>query len=199
MNAIAKLRPSLVTSSVSRFLRKAGIGLSICAVLILGALGGCDSKSTPSTGDGGDASLSDAEIENLVKRSYQYVAMYNVNNKFAIKQGGWNTVDADTELKDHTMREIARPNNDTLYISALIDLRKDPVILEMPAFDSDYVSLMVTGYDHYVNVPMATRLGDFKKPENILFYTERPRGTTASLSTESIVSLNARATLSRRS
>ena len=122
------------------------------------------------------AGLSDAEIDNLVRRSYQYVAMYNVNNKFALKQGGWNTVDADTELKDHTMREIARPNNDTLYISALIDLRKDPVILEMPAFDSDYVSLMVTGYDHYVNVPMATRLGDFKKPEKMLFYTAAHRG-----------------------
>ena len=80
------------------------------------------------------------------------------------------------QLKDHTMREIARPNNDTLYISALLDLRKDPVILEMPAFDSDYVSLMVTGYDHYVNVPMATRLGDFKKPEKMLFYTERTEG-----------------------
>jgi hypothetical protein len=120
--------------------------------------------------------LGNAEIDNLVRRSYQYVAMYNVNNKFALKQGGWNTVDADTKLKDHTMREIARPNNDTLYISALIDLRKDPVILEMPAFDSDYVSLMVTGYDHYVNVPMATRLGDFKKPEKMLFYTKRTEG-----------------------
>ena len=122
------------------------------------------------------AALSDAEIENLVRRSYQYVAMYNVNNKFALKQGGWNTVDADTRLKDHTMREIARPNNDTLYVSALLDLRKDPVILEMPAFNSDYVSLMVTGYDHYVNIPMATRLGDFKKPERILFYTKRTEG-----------------------
>ena len=122
------------------------------------------------------AELGDAEIDNLVRRSYQYVAMYNVNNKFALKQGGWNTVDADTQLKDHTMREIARPNNDTLYVSALLDLRKDPVILEMPAFDSDYVSLMVTGYDHYVNVPMATRLGDFKKPEKMLFYTKRTEG-----------------------
>ena len=120
--------------------------------------------------------MTDQQIENLVKRSYQYVAMYNVNNKFAIKQGGWNTLDADTELKDHTMREVARPNNDTLYISALLDLRKDPVILEMPSFDSDYVSLMVTGYDHYVNVPMATRLGDFKKPEKMLFYTARTEG-----------------------
>jgi hypothetical protein len=120
--------------------------------------------------------LSDAEIENLVRRSYPYVAMYNVNNKFAQKQGGWNTVEADTALKDHTMREIARPNNDTLYVGCMLDLRKDPVILEMPAFDSKYASLMVTGYDHYVNVPMATRLGDFKKPEKMLLYTARTQG-----------------------
>ena len=120
--------------------------------------------------------LSDEQVENLVKRSYQYVAMYNVNNKFALKQGGWNTVDADTKLKDHTMREIARPNNDTLYIGVMLDLRKDPVILEMPAFDSKYVSLMITGYDHYVNVPMATRLGDFQKPEKMLIYSARTEG-----------------------
>ena len=120
--------------------------------------------------------LSDEQVENLVKRSYQYVAMYNVNNKFALKQGGWNTVDADTKLKDHTMRDIARPNNDTLYIGVMLDLRKDPVILEMPAFDSKYVSLMITGYDHYVNVPMATRLGDFQKPEKILIYSARTEG-----------------------
>jgi hypothetical protein len=122
------------------------------------------------------ADLSNEDVKNLVERSYQYVAMYNVNNKFALKQGGWNTCDPDTELKDHTLREIARPNNDTLYLSCLLDLRKDPVILEIPALDSKYVSLMVTGYDHYVNIPMATRLGDFRKPEKILFYTARTEG-----------------------
>jgi len=42
----------------------------------------------------------------------------------------------------------------TLYISCLLDLRKDAVIIKMPDFDSKYVSLMITGYDHYVNVPM---------------------------------------------
>ena len=149
-----------------------GLAVSLAvAAIVLGA-SGCGKTEAP-TATGG---LTDAEIDNIVRRSYQYVAMYNVNNKFAMKQGGWNTVDADTQLKDHTMREIARPNNDTLYISALLDLRKDPVILEMPAFDSDYVSLMVTGYDHHVNIPMATRLGDFGKPEKILFYTERTEG-----------------------
>jgi hypothetical protein len=120
--------------------------------------------------------LTDDQVDNLVRRSYQYVAMYNVNNKFALKQGGWNTCIADTRLKDHTMREIARPNNDTLYIGCMLDLRKDPVILEMPAFDSKYVSLMVTAYDHYVNVPMTTRSGDFRKPEKLLFYTARTEG-----------------------
>lgn len=40
--------------------------------------------------------------------------MYNVDNEFVIKQGWWNTCMADTQLKDHVMREIERPNNDTL-------------------------------------------------------------------------------------
>ena len=121
-------------------------------------------------------SLSHDQIENIVRRSYQYVALYNVNNKFALVQGGWNTVVPDTQLKDHTMREIARPNNDTLYIGCMLDLRNDAVILEMPAFESDYVSLMVTAYDHYVNVPMSTQQGDFRKPEKMVFYSARTKG-----------------------
>jgi hypothetical protein len=35
---------------------------------------------------------------------------------------------------------------------------------------------MVTGYDHYVNVPMSTRLDDFEKPETMLFYSARTEG-----------------------
>jgi len=120
--------------------------------------------------------LTDAEIEDLVRQSYRLVAMYNVNNKFALKQGGWYTVEADTALKDHTMREIARPNNDTLYIGCMLDLRAEPVILDIPAFDSDYASLMITGYDHYVNVPMTTRTDDFEQPEKMLIYSARTAG-----------------------
>lgn len=33
--------------------------------------------------------LTDEQINNIIKCSYQYVEMYNVNNKFALKQGGW--------------------------------------------------------------------------------------------------------------
>jgi hypothetical protein len=128
------------------------------------------------TDENGYAVLTDEEVINIVERSYQYVAMYNVNNKFARLQGGWNTVSPDTALKDHTMREIARPNNDTYYTGCMLDLRHDPVIIEVPAFDSKYASLMVTAYDHYVNIPLASRLGDFKKPEKVLFYSAHKEG-----------------------
>jgi hypothetical protein len=58
----------------------------------------------------------------------------------------------------------------------MLDLRAEPFIVYLPKFDSKYVSLMVTAYDHYVHVPKATRLGDFQKAEKILFYSERTEG-----------------------
>ena len=122
--------------------------------------------------------LSDEQIENIVKRSYQYVAMYNVNNKFAFAEkglstGGYNKGIRNTKLLDHTVKAIARPNNDVLYQMAMLDLRKDAAVFTFPAFDSKYVSLMATGYDHYVNIPLSTTNGDFKKPITVLFYTQR--------------------------
>ena len=125
--------------------------------------------------DIGGRPLTDDEIDNLVRRSYPYVAMYNVHRKFAQAQGGWNTVRANTELKDHTMREIAWPNNDTFYIGCMLDLRGEAVILDIPAFGSDYASLMITAHDRYVNVPMSTRTGEFAVPQTMLIYSARTR------------------------
>ena len=145
-------------------------------LLIVSCNSGSEKSALLKTDEKGFAVLTDDQVENIVKRSYQYVALYNVNNKFALSQGGWNTLIADTKLKDHTMTDIARPNNDSFYASALVDLRGEPIILDLPAFDSKYVSLMVTAYDHYVDVPKATRKGDFKKPEKILLYSDRTEG-----------------------
>ena len=128
--------------------------------------------------------LSEPEIEELVRRSYPYVAMFNVNNKFALDTDnpmstrGYNRVKANTTLADHRLQVIARPNNDTLYIGAMVDVTREPVILEIPAFNSTYVSLMITGYDHYVNIPMSTRLGDFSNPARLLIYSDRTPGYT---------------------
>ncbi len=127
--------------------------------------------------------LSDQEVENLVRRSYQYVAMFNVIQKFALDPAsgglftdGFNRPVAATALADHTMKSIPRPNNDTLYQVAILDLRHDPVIVEFPAIDSKYVVLETSGYDHYAGVPLASSEGDFKNPVKVLFYTDRAEG-----------------------
>lgn len=126
--------------------------------------------------------LTEEQLEELVRRSYQYVAMFNVNNKFALdpnlpsNTGGYNRVKATTDLFDHRVQAIARPNNDTLYVAAMIDVTEAPMVLTMPAFDSSYVSLMVTAYDHYVNIPLSTTSGDFAEPSTMLFYSARTPG-----------------------
>jgi hypothetical protein len=150
--------------------------LLIIMTLLITACDENQKKSTLETDENGFVVLTDDQVENMVKRSYQYVAMYNVNNKFAISQGGWNTLKSDTEPKDHTMTDIARPNNDTYYTGIMLDLRTEPLVIKLPAFNSDYVSLMVTAYDHYVNIPKTTRVGDFEKPETILLYSSRTEG-----------------------
>lgn len=104
--------------------------------------------------------LDDAQIENIVQRSYQYVAMYNVTHKFALNPGsgalfmdGFNKPVAATELADHNVKSIARPNSDTLYQGAVLDLRHEPMIIKYPVIDSKFVVLQTSGYDHYTGVP----------------------------------------------
>ena len=131
--------------------------------------------------------LTDEEIRNIIRRSYQYVAMYNTNNNFAMQEGnpfcteGWNKMFVPTELADHNMTAIPRPNNDTLYLMSMLDMRDDAIVIEFPAINSKYVSLETSAYDHYVNVPLSTTYEyddghkDFKQQTRMLFYTERTK------------------------
>lgn len=145
-------------------------GLSIVVLFI---------AACTTTSEAPSVELTDEQVEDIVRRSYQYVALYNVINKAALDPtnpattGGFNKMNVATRLFDHNVKSIARPNNDTLYITCMMDLRNDPVLLDIPAFESKYVSLMAVAYDHYVNVPLSTRLGDFRKPEKVLFYSAR--------------------------
>ena len=122
----------------------------LLAIIVLATMLGCESPEDKPTASGDpevpqDLSAEDA-IENLVRRTYQYLAMYNVINKAAMMEGnpmrtGWNGTFANTALTDHTAKGIARPNNDTLYIPTVMDLRNDAVVVSYPAFDSKFVCL----------------------------------------------------------
>ena len=161
--------------------------MNLLMVILFGLLlASCNSntkkKAIVETDENGYALLTDEQVENIVRRSYQYVAMYNVNNKFAASPktnfttGGWNKGLTNTELLDHTVNAIARPNNDNLYQAAMLDLQHDAVVFKFPAINSKYVSLMITGYDHYVNIPLSTIYGDFDKPTTMLIYSSRTKG-----------------------
>jgi len=152
----------------------------ITCLAALTLFAGCEKKeSSRSAG----VAITDAQVENIVRRSYQYVAMFNVIQKFALDPAsdrmftdGFNKPKTSTALADHNMTSIARPNNDTLYQIAVLDLRLDPIIVEFPAIDSKYVVLETSGYDHYAGVPLASSEGDFKTPTKVLFYTDRTEG-----------------------
>lgn len=123
----------------------------------------------------------DLDVDNLVRRTYPYVAMFNVINKSVMMEENptrteWNGTFAATALLDHTSKAIARPNNDTLYVSTIMDLRSEPIIVSYPAFDSKFVALEISAYDHYVDIPLTTTKGDFKEPVKVLYYTQRTPG-----------------------
>ncbi|MEE8606279.1 MAG: hypothetical protein V3S55_01640, partial [Nitrospiraceae bacterium] len=98
-------------------------------VVLLAASVSCDSGSDRKTSTA-TADLSQADMENLVRRSYQYVALFNTLNNFAVNDknpfaaGGWNKTHYPEGLMDASIRAIPRPNNDTLYVLSLLDLRK---------------------------------------------------------------------------
>ena len=149
-------------------------------VMLLAASVSCDSGSDRKTPAAAD--LTSAEMENLVRRSYQYVALFNTLNNFAVNDknpfaaGGWNKTHYPEGLMDASVRAIPRPNNDTLYVLSLLDLRKDAVVIHYPAFNSKFVSLETSAFDHYCDIPLATSKGDFKKPVAVLYYSTRTEG-----------------------
>jgi len=160
-------------SMVKRHTKIWTLVIAVCAI----ALAGCAKPE----GKAATTGMTDAEIDNLVRQSYRFVAMFNVINKGAMMEEnptrtGWNGTFAAPGLLDHTMKAIARPNNDTLYVTTIMDLRSEPVIVSYPAFDSKFVALETSAYDHYVDIPLSTTKGDFREPTTILYYTERTAG-----------------------
>ena len=99
-----------------------------------------------------NGSLTLEDAKNLVRHSYAYVALYNTLANFALNQknpfytGGWNKTYVPKALTDHTVTAIAGPNNDTFYVITALDLRKEPVVISYPAFDSKFVSLETSSF-----------------------------------------------------
>lgn len=65
--------------------------------------------------------------------------------------GGLNFFDHDTQLLGPEVTEIVRPNNDTLYSKAVLDLRAEPMVLSVPAVPDHYYSFQfIDLYTHNI-------------------------------------------------
>ncbi len=122
--------------------------------------------------------LSYSQIQNMVMRSEQYVALYSLINKLALDGGGWNRIKTFIPPTSDINSVIPRFDSDLLIQLALLDLRKEPIIVQYPAISSRYVSLEISGFDHYCKVPLSTTKGDFKKPTTLLFFSKRSEDYT---------------------
>ena len=131
-------------------------------------------SSTPRAKKG---TLTRVAVEDIVRRSYPYVTMFNVIHGAASSGSGraarWNRPAPSARLNDHTVLGGERLNNDLFHVVVPFDLRRGPVLLHVPVIDSAYALLEVSGYDHYVSVPLSTRDGDFLRPTKLLFYSAR--------------------------
>ena len=59
------------------------------------------------------------------------------------KYAGFNTIRSETRLYGPEDTAVVSANNDTLYSSALMDLRAEPVVLQVPAVTDRYYSFML--------------------------------------------------------
>jgi len=67
---------------------------------------------------------------------------YGVEPKSPV-YGGFNAVHNETQLKGPDDTAVVSANNDTFYTSALMDLRAEPVVLEVPQVTDRYYSFML--------------------------------------------------------
>lgn len=116
-----------------------------------------------------------AQIRNIIMHSEPYVASYNTIIKLATNENF--TDDCRNKVKftfaDNTFNLISRLNDDALIQLTLLDLRKEPVIIQYPTIDSKYASLEISAFDHYSKIPLSTTKGDFKKPTTLLLCSKR--------------------------
>lgn len=72
---------------------------------------------------------------------------FSINNK--VEGAAINHFYHKKQFPDHTFKKVVKPNNDTYYSTAWLDLKTQPIILTVPATDRYY---LIPLYDAWTNV-----------------------------------------------
>ena len=109
------------------------------------------SESTPSSDTAKDAPVTPEEAQAIAEEAfvYAYPMMENYRTMYvqAIDRtapgyvGPFNQISHKTELLGPEFKDIVRPNNDTMYSLAWIDLRAQPIVVTVPSVEDRYYSV----------------------------------------------------------
>ncbi|HRI19509.1 MAG TPA: DUF1214 domain-containing protein [Panacibacter sp.] len=119
------------------------------------ALASCGNNTTTATDTSKDsATLTNSEVTNLVTEAYvqtfpiveNYKAIYfYAVLKQSPKYMPFNTVKNEAVLYTPADKAVVRANNDTYYSTAILDLRAEPVIFQVPEEKSRYYTFQLIG------------------------------------------------------
>jgi hypothetical protein len=130
-----------------RTLRKQATACALCAVLTLGTMAAQSSPAAAQT-----KPISDREANAIAADAYLYfyplvimdLTRRQMTNLPAGKEPGFgppNTFNNLTEYPPATLKVVVRPNFDTLYSVAWLDLSKEPVVVSVPDTHGRYYLL----------------------------------------------------------
>lgn len=110
----------------------------------------CQNVATKQTNLEADANI--AKLKEAYIFAYPLVIMeitkrFAINNK--LEGAPINQFFHKKEFPDHTFRKVVKPNNDTYYSTAWLDLKTEPIILTVPATNRYYLLPL---YDAWTNV-----------------------------------------------
>ncbi|RLL90769.1 hypothetical protein BG32_11090 [Mesotoga sp. HF07.pep.5.2.highcov] len=94
-----------------------------------------------------------SEANSLAKDAYifAYPMLENYRTMYveAVSSGKFNTFTRIKTLFGPDSKTVVRPNNDTIYSTAWLDLRAEPIVVDLPGVKDRYFSLqLVDMYTH---------------------------------------------------
>ncbi len=128
--------------------------LSISLILVAMTAASCSSGgSAPASASGSESPVTPQEAETIAKEAYVYAYPMLENYRTMYLQAidrtapgytaSFNELVHKTELLGPEFRDVVRPNNDTVYSVAWLDLRAQPVVIGVPEVVDRYYSIQL--------------------------------------------------------
>jgi len=145
---------------------KSSVTVALAITLILSAA--CSKGGgAPGASDASETAVSSAEAQAIAEEAYVYAYPMMENYRTMYVQvidrtapgylAPFNELSHMTELLGPEFKDVVRPNNDTMYSLAWLDLRAQPVVITVPEIEDRYFSVQLVDMFTHNFAYMGTR------------------------------------------